>query len=57
MWLFPYLTWGTLVVILAVLVTMGTIEDSRSQLVLSLVSLAAILLVYVGLVRPRRRGM
>ncbi|GAA4864344.1 amino acid permease [Saccharopolyspora rosea] len=57
MWLFPYLTWATLVVILAVLVTMAAIEDSRSQLVLSLVSLAAILLVYVGLVRPRRRGV
>ncbi|MDA3630024.1 amino acid permease [Saccharopolyspora oryzae] len=53
MWLFPYLTWATLVVIAAVIVTMGAIEEVRSQLTLSLVSLAAILLIYLLFVRPR----
>ncbi|MER7011885.1 amino acid permease [Saccharopolyspora sp. NPDC000359] len=56
MWLFPYLTWATLVVIAAVIVTMATIEEVRSQLTLSLVSLAAILLVHLLFVRPRRRS-
>ncbi|GAA4614574.1 amino acid permease [Saccharopolyspora hordei] len=58
-WLFPYLTWATLVVIGAVIITMGTIEEVRSQLTLSLVSLGAILLVYLLFVRPwlaRRRS-
>ncbi|MFI0470281.1 MULTISPECIES: amino acid permease [Saccharopolyspora] len=53
MWLFPYLTWATLVVIVAVVVTMGAIEEVRSQLTLSLISLAAILLIYVLFVRRR----
>ncbi|MDA3647135.1 amino acid permease [Saccharopolyspora indica] len=56
MWFFPYLTWATLVVIAAVIVTMGAIGEVRSQLTLSLVSLAGILLVYVLFVRPRRRS-
>ncbi|MEU6265177.1 amino acid permease [Saccharopolyspora shandongensis] len=51
MWFFPYLTWATLVVIVAVVVTMGAIEEVRSQLTLSLISLAAILLIYVLFVR------
>ncbi|MEV5538985.1 gamma-aminobutyrate:proton symporter, AAT family [Saccharopolyspora shandongensis] len=53
MWFFPYLTWATLVVIVAVVVTMGAIEEVRSQLTLSLISLAAILLIYVLFVRRR----
>ncbi|WP_190816979.1 amino acid permease [Saccharopolyspora pogona] len=53
MWLFPYLTWATLVVIVVVVVAMGAIEEVRSQLTLSLVSLAGILLVYVLFVRRR----
>ncbi|KAA5830128.1 amino acid permease [Saccharopolyspora hirsuta] len=56
MWFFPYLTWATLVVIAAVIVTMGAIGEVRSQLTLSLVSLAAILLVYLLFVRQRRRS-
>ncbi|MER7081567.1 gamma-aminobutyrate:proton symporter, AAT family (TC 2.A.3.1.5) [Saccharopolyspora kobensis] len=56
MWFFPYLTWATLVVIAAVIVTMGAIGEVRSQLTLSLVSLVGILLVYVLFVRPRRRS-
>ncbi|RKT82169.1 GABA permease [Saccharopolyspora antimicrobica] len=56
MWFFPYLTWATLVVIAAVIVTMGAIGEVRSQLTLSLISLAGILLVYVLFVRPRRRS-
>ncbi|QUH00631.1 amino acid permease [Saccharopolyspora erythraea] len=53
MWLFPYLTWATLALIAAVVLTMGFIGETRSQLGLSLVSLAAILLVYVAFVRRR----
>ncbi|MGW3468671.1 amino acid permease [Saccharopolyspora sp. NPDC000995] len=53
MWLFPYLTWATLVVIVAVVITMGAIEEVRSQLTLSLVSLAGIVLIYVLFVRRR----
>jgi GABA permease len=53
MWLFPYLTWATLAMIAVVVVTMGVLADSRSQLLLSLVSLAAILLIYVAFVRRR----
>ncbi|MEV0703228.1 amino acid permease [Saccharopolyspora sp. NPDC050389] len=53
MWLFPYLTWATLVVIVAVVITMGAIEEVRSQLTLSLISVAAILLIYVLFVRRR----
>ena len=53
MWLFPYLTWATLVLIGIVVLTMGVLDDTRSQLVLSLVSLAAILLVYLLFVRRR----
>lgn len=53
MWLFPYLTWATLVAIVAVVATMAVIPDSRSQLLLSMVSLAAILTIYALFVRPR----
>lgn len=51
MWLFPYLTWATLVVVVVVVVAMGAIEEVRSQLTLSLVSLAGILLIYMLFVR------
>ena len=53
MWLFPYLTWATLVAIVAVVATMAVIPDSRSELMLSMVSLAAILTIYALFVRPR----
>jgi GABA permease len=58
MWFFPYLTWATLAMILVVVITMGVIEESRSQLVLSTISLVGILVVYAVAVRPRlaRRG-
>ncbi|MCI2421825.1 amino acid permease [Saccharopolyspora sp. K220] len=53
MWFFPYLTWATLIVIAAVIVTMGAIAEIRSQLTLSLISLAAIVLIYLLFVRRR----
>ncbi|MGP4018819.1 amino acid permease [Saccharopolyspora sp. 5N708] len=53
MWFFPYLTWATLILIAAVIVTMGAIEEIRSQLTLSLISLAAIVLIYLLFVRRR----
>ncbi|WP_344677440.1 amino acid permease [Saccharopolyspora taberi] len=55
MWLFPYLTWATLGLIGVVVLTMAVLGDTRSQLALSLVSLAAILLVYALFVRGRTR--
>ncbi|WP_433872196.1 amino acid permease [Saccharopolyspora sp. CA-218241] len=55
MWWFPYLTWATLGLIAVVVVTMTALPEVRSQLLLSLVSAAVIVLVYVGLVRPRHR--
>ena len=48
MWGFPVLTLLTIAAIVGVLVSMGVGEDTRSQLVLSLVSLAAVLLVYLA---------
>ncbi len=53
MWLFPYLTWATLGSIVAVVATMAVLDESRPQLMLSLISLAVILAVYVLGVRPR----
>lgn len=46
MWGYPWLTWVTLAATLAVVVSMVFVEDARSQLFLSVISLAAILLVY-----------
>ncbi len=46
MWLFPVLSILTAVAILAILVQMGLQEDIRSQLILSLLSWAVVLLLY-----------
>lgn len=55
MWGYPYLSWATLVAIIVVLSSMLLVPDARSQLYLSVLSLAAILVTYV-LVRSRRHG-
>ncbi|MFZ3565361.1 amino acid permease [Streptomyces sp. BH097] len=55
MWGYPYLSWATLAAIVVVLSSMLLVPDARSQLYLSVLSLAAILATYV-LVRPRRHG-
>ncbi len=47
MWLFPGLSLLTIVGIVAVLVQMGATESTRSQLVLSLVAWAAVLVFYL----------
>ncbi|MGW0686919.1 amino acid permease [Streptomyces sp. NPDC002754] len=54
MWGYPYLSWATLVAIVVVLSSMLLVPDARSQLYLSVLSLAAILATYL-LVRTRRR--
>jgi len=54
MWGFPVLTLLTIAAIVGVLVSMGVGEDTRSQLVLSLVSLAVVLLVYLAVARRNR---
>ena len=46
MWLFPALSLATIAAILGVLVLMGVNEDTRSQLVLSLISWAVVLGLY-----------
>ena len=46
MWLFPVLSLLTIAAILGVLVQMGVDEDARSQLVLSLMSWAVVLVLY-----------
>ena len=46
MWLFPVLSILTAVAILAILVQMGLQKDIRSQLILSLLSWAVVLLLY-----------
>src|SRR5690349_14103851 len=54
MWGFPVLTLLTIAAIVGVLVSMGVGEDTRSQLVLSLVSLAVVVLVYLVVARRNR---
>jgi GABA permease len=46
MWLFPFLSIGTVVAIGAILAQMGIKEDSRSQLILSLLSWAVVVALY-----------
>jgi GABA permease len=53
MWLYPGLTYLAMIAIVAVVGSMYFIEDSRSQLVLSLVSLAVVVAAYVW--RKRRQ--
>ncbi|MGY3566617.1 amino acid permease [Sinomonas sp. RB5] len=55
MWLFPYLTWASIVAIVALLVGMLFLDDTRDELVLS-VALAAVV-VAIGVARYRRRGL
>src|SRR4051794_15341101 len=54
MWLFPYLTVLAGLGIVAVLVSMAVDPDVRSQLVLSLVSLAVVVLLYLLVARRHR---
>ena len=54
MWLFPYLTWVSIVSIVALLIGMVILESTRESLLLSL-ALAAVV-VAIGVVRYRRLG-
>jgi GABA permease len=56
MWGFPVLTLLTIAAILAVLVSMAVGADTRSQLLLSLASLAFVVAVYAVLARRRGHG-
>ncbi|HUL99815.1 MAG TPA: amino acid permease [Mycobacterium sp.] len=47
MWLFPFLSIFTVVAILAILAQMGIQKDSRSQLILSLLSWAVVIMLYL----------
>ncbi|MDQ4491734.1 amino acid permease [Sinomonas sp. ASV486] len=53
MWLFPYLTWASIVAIVALLVGMLFLPDTRDELILS-VALAAVLIA-IGVLRYRRQ--
>lgn len=52
MWLYPYLTIFTIVVFVAIIVSMGIIEETRIQLALSLFSAGIVVLSYFVLRRP-----
>lgn len=54
MWLFPYLTWASIVAIVALLVGMLFLDDTRDELILS-AGLAAVVIA-IGVVHYRRRG-
>jgi GABA permease len=54
MWGFPVLTLLTIAAIVGVLISMGVGADTRSQLVLSLVSFAVVVLVYLVVARRNR---
>ena len=54
MWLFPYLTWVSIVSIVALLIGMVILESTRESLLLSL-ALAAVV-VGIGVIRYRRNG-
>ena len=54
MWLFPYLTWVSIVSIVALLIGMVILESTRESLLLSL-ALAAVV-VGIGVFRYRRNG-
>jgi GABA permease len=56
MWGFPVLTLLTIAAILAVLVSMGVDPDSRSQLVLSLISFAVVIVAYLITRRATREA-
>ena len=56
MWGFPVLTLLTIAAMVAVLISMGIVEDTRSQLVLSLASLAVVLAVYAAARRHIQAG-
>jgi GABA permease len=51
MWGYPWLSWLTLAGTLVVVVSMAFVDDARSQLLLSVISLAAILGIYLMLRR------
>lgn len=50
MWLYPYLTYATILGMLAVIISMAFMKDQRSQLLLSLLSFAVVLIAYGCLV-------
>jgi L-asparagine transporter-like permease len=54
MWLFPWLTYAAIVAMVAVIVAMALVEDVRSQLIPSFISLAVVLLA--GWLRYRQAG-
>ncbi|MET8247799.1 amino acid permease [Streptomyces sp. NPDC005202] len=55
MWRYPYLSWVTLAAIVGVVSSMLLVQDARSQLYLSVLSLAAILATYL-IVRYRQKA-
>ncbi|WP_344587805.1 amino acid permease [Actinomadura vinacea] len=54
MWLHPWLSWATFICVVLVLISMAIVEDTRSQLWLSLISLAASLTAYAVITRRGR---
>jgi L-asparagine transporter-like permease len=54
MWLFPWLTYAAIAAMVAVIVAMALVQDVRSQLIPSFISLAVVLLA--GWLRYRQAG-
>jgi GABA permease len=54
MWLFPYLTYAAIAAMVAVIVAMALVQDVRSQLIPSFISLAVVLVA--GWLRYRQVG-
>ncbi|MFC6882946.1 MULTISPECIES: amino acid permease [Actinomadura] len=55
MWLHPWLSWATFACVVLVLASMGLVSETRSQLGLSVVSLAFILAVYAAVTLRAKR--
>ena len=51
MWLYPYLTWLTIVAMIAILLAMAFIPDQRIPLIFGLISLAILLLAFAARAR------
>jgi GABA permease len=56
MWLHPWLSWATFVCVVLVLISMALVDDTRSQLWLSLISLAGFLAAYALVTRRAERS-
>ena len=55
MWLYPYLTYFSIAAMVVVIASMALVDDVRSQLIPSFISLAVVLAAYWFRTRAERR--